>query len=120
MSNKQVNASKALSTVFRIYYILKTRNFQLSLSVVSDSANPWTAALQASLSITNAQSLLKLMSVESLMPSNHQWYIYTMEYYLTLQRMKIPFVATWIQLEIIILNEVSQKESQMPYDITFM
>ena len=32
---------------------------------------PWTAALQASLSITNSQSLLKLMSIESAMPSNH-------------------------------------------------
>ena len=32
---------------------------------------PWTAACQASLSITNSQSLLKLMSIESLMPSNH-------------------------------------------------
>ena len=32
---------------------------------------PWTAALQASLSITNSQSLLKLMSTESVMPSNH-------------------------------------------------
>ena len=32
---------------------------------------PWTAALQASLSITNSQSLLKLMSIESVMPSNH-------------------------------------------------
>ena len=32
---------------------------------------PWTAAHQASLSITNSQSLLKLMSIESLMPSNN-------------------------------------------------
>ena len=32
---------------------------------------PWTAANQASLSITNSQSLLKLMSIESVMPSNH-------------------------------------------------
>ena len=32
---------------------------------------PWTAAPQASLSITNSQSLLKLMSIESVMPSNH-------------------------------------------------
>ena len=32
---------------------------------------PWTAALQASLSITNTQSLLKLMSIESVMPSDH-------------------------------------------------
>ena len=34
-------------------------------------ATPWTAARQASLSITNSQSLLKLMSLESVMPSNH-------------------------------------------------
>ena len=32
---------------------------------------PWTVACQASLSITNSQSLLKLMSIESVMPSNH-------------------------------------------------
>ena len=35
------------------------------------SATPWTAARKASLSITNSQSLLKLMSVELVMPSNH-------------------------------------------------
>ena len=34
-------------------------------------ATPWTAAGQASLSITNSQSLLKLMSIESVLPSNH-------------------------------------------------
>ena len=34
-------------------------------------ATPWTAACQASLSITSPRSLLKLMSVESMMPSNH-------------------------------------------------
>ena len=38
---------------------------------MSDSATPWTATCQASLSITNSRSLLKLMSIESLMPSNH-------------------------------------------------
>ena len=42
-----------------------------SHSVVSDSATPWTAALQAFLSFTISQSLLKLMSIESVMPSNH-------------------------------------------------
>ena len=36
---------------------------------MSDSATPWTEARQASLSITNSQSLLKLMSVKSVMPS---------------------------------------------------
>ena len=44
---------------------------QFSASVVSDSATPRTAAHQASLSITNSQSLLKLMSISSVMPSNH-------------------------------------------------
>ena len=44
---------------------------RLSRSVLSDSATPWTAARQASLSITNFWSLLKLMSIESVMPSNH-------------------------------------------------
>ena len=38
---------------------------------MSDSATPWTAARQASLSITNSQSLLKLMSIEPVMSSNH-------------------------------------------------
>ena len=51
--------------------IVKGRSVQFSRSVMSDSATPWTAACQASLSITNSQSLLKLMSIESVMPSNH-------------------------------------------------
>ena len=42
-----------------------------SLSHVQLFPIPWTAAHQASLSITNSQSLLKLMSIESMMPSNH-------------------------------------------------
>ena len=46
-----------------------------SLSSVAQSCptlcNPWRAARQASLSITNSQSLFKLMSIESVMPSNH-------------------------------------------------
>ena len=42
-----------------------------SLSRVRLFASYWTAACQASLSITNSQSLLKLMSIESVMPSNH-------------------------------------------------
>ena len=42
-----------------------------SLSRVRLFVTPWTAAHQASLSITNSQSLLKLMSIELVMPSNH-------------------------------------------------
>ena len=42
-----------------------------SLSHVQLFATPWTAARQASPSITNSWSLLKLMSIESVMPSDH-------------------------------------------------
>ena len=42
-----------------------------SLSLVQLFVTPWTAACQASLSITNSWSVLKLMSIESVMPSNH-------------------------------------------------
>ena len=50
--------------------ILVNESVQL-LSRAQLFVTPWTAALQASLSITNFQSLLKLMSIESVMPSNH-------------------------------------------------
>ena len=49
----------------------KHDNSVQSLSHIWLSATPWTAAHQASLSITNSQSLLKLMSIELVMPSNH-------------------------------------------------
>ena len=42
-----------------------------SLSLLRLFATPWTAAHKASLSITNSRSLLKLTSIESVMPSNH-------------------------------------------------
>ena len=43
---------------------------QSSHSVVSDSATPWTAARQANLSITKSRSLLRLMFIEMVLPSN--------------------------------------------------
>ena len=40
-----------------------------------------------------------------------RWYIYTMEYYLVIKKNKImPFAATWMELETLVLSEVSQKE----------
>ena len=44
---------------------------QFSGSVMSNSVTQWTAACQASLSITSSRSLFKLMSIESVMPSKH-------------------------------------------------
>ena len=58
------------STLFHFYNPVHS-SVQFSRSVMSDSATPWTAARQASLSITSSQNLLKLMSIESVMPSNH-------------------------------------------------
>ena len=56
------------------YKCLPTVQFssvQFSRSVMSNSATPWIAAHQASLSITNSCSSLRLMSIESVMPSSH-------------------------------------------------
>ena len=50
---------------------IKIASIQFSHSVGSDSATPWTAARQVSLSITNSWSILTLMSIKSVMPSNH-------------------------------------------------
>ena len=51
---------------FYIYTLVR-----FSRSVMSDSTTAWTAARHVSLSITNSQSLLKLMAIEPVMPSNH-------------------------------------------------
>ena len=50
------------------------------------------------------------------------WCIYTMEYYSAIKKNEImPFAATWMDLEIIILSEVkSERERQIPYDIPYM
>ena len=51
--------------------ILGRAQFSSALSHVRLFATPWTVAHQASLSITNSRSLLQLMSIKSVMPSNH-------------------------------------------------
>ena len=51
-------------------YIIN-QSVQFSPSVVSIFVTPWTAARQASMPITSSQSLLKLMSIKSVMPSSH-------------------------------------------------
>ena len=136
---------------------LLTYSVQL-LSLVLLFVTPWTAAHQASLSITNSRSLLKRMSIESVMPSNYlilcrplllpstfpsirvfsnestlrmRWPKYwsfsfsiippkehpglisfRMEYYSAIKKNEtMPFAVTHMDLEIIILSEVSQKKT---------
>ena len=50
------------------------------------------------------------------------WYIYTREYYSAIKKNEImPFAATWMELEIIMLSKVkSDRERQISYDITYM
>ena len=59
--------------LIRLYNILSVYQFssEQSLSHVQLFATPWTAAHQASLSITNSRSLPKPMSIQSVTPSNH-------------------------------------------------
>ena len=53
------------------YNIFKANRFSSVTQSCLTFVTPWTAAHQASLSITNFRSLLKLMTIESVMPSNH-------------------------------------------------
>ena len=55
----------------RILEVDAMSSVQFRCSIMSDFATPWTAAHQASLSITNSRSLLRLMSIQSVMPSNY-------------------------------------------------
>ena len=49
------------------------------------------------------------------------WYVYTMEYYLAIKKNEImPSAATWMELEIIILREVSQKEKDKYHMISLI
>jgi len=48
------------------------------------------------------------------------WHIHGMEYYSAMKNGIMPFAATWMDLEIIILNEVSQKEKRISYGITYI
>ena len=48
------------------------------------------------------------------------WYIYTMEYYSAIKKNEMPFSATWIDLEIIIVSEVSQTEKDKYHMISLI
>ena len=49
------------------------------------------------------------------------WYIYTMEYYSAIKKNEImPFAATWMELETLILSEVSQKENDKYHMISLI
>ena len=60
-----------LMTHFSIEETVVQKDSVQLLSRVRLFVTPWTAACQASLSITNSRSLLKLLTIESVMPSTH-------------------------------------------------
>ena len=79
MSRVRINLQpkSCISNVLRVMFVQQTSytnhtsSVQFSRSVMSDSVTPPIIAYQASLSITNSQSLLRFMSIESVMPSIH-------------------------------------------------
>ena len=70
-----IKLSMLQALILHLFFLRIKQVFQFtsvqSLSHVRHFATPWTAAFQASLSIINTQSLLKLMSIEWVHPSNH-------------------------------------------------
>ena len=73
--DQQIIHTACVSHLYNLLCSFKVSYFSVSsvqsLSRVQLFATPWTTARQASLSIANSQSLLKLMSIKSVMPSNH-------------------------------------------------
>ena len=67
-----VRKSDSVVHIYTFFFLIKVfvlNSVQFSYSVMSNSATPWTAAYQASLSITDFWSLLKFMSIELVIPS---------------------------------------------------
>ena len=71
MSTKKKREMVEVYSRMEVVMVVIVDSVQSSCSVVSDSVTPWSATCQASLSIANSWSLLKLMSSELVMPSNH-------------------------------------------------
>ena len=67
---KESGMTEQLNTQHNLWGFGQFSSVQFSHSVVSNSATPWTEVHQASLSITNSRSLLKLMSIGLMVPSN--------------------------------------------------
>ena len=82
------------------------------LSCVQLFVTPWTAACQASLSITNSQSLLKLMSIKSLMPSDHLIPLSSL-----LQPSIFPSIRVFSNESILCITGVSASASVLPMNI---
>ena len=85
--------------------------------VPKDTCTPtFTAAL---FTIAKTWKQLKCPSTDEWIKK--MWYIYTMEYYSAIKKNEImPFAATWMDLEIIILSEASQKEKDKYHMISLI
>ena len=66
-----MNITSRSHLTFQFFYYLLLLSVEFSHSVMCNSASPWIAASQASLSITNSRSLHKLISIKSVIPSKY-------------------------------------------------
>ena len=80
--------------------IAQWEKLQYSCSVIANFATPWTVSCQASLSITNFWSLLKLMSIKLVMPSNQlilcRPLLLLPSIFWSLQSLQLGFFSQWV------------------------
>ena len=94
----------------------KTKNQKNYDNTKQHQKRPWIAAL---FTIAKTWKKPKCPSTDDWI--RKMWYIYTMEYYSAIKKNKImPFAAPWMELETLILSEVSQNEKNKDHMISLI
>ncbi|KAF0881775.1 LORF2 protein, partial [Crocuta crocuta] len=85
------------------------------------TCTPMFIAALSTIAKTGAPGWLKLKCLSTDKWIKEMWFIYTMEYYMAMRKNEIwPFVATWMELERVMLSEISQAEKDRYHMFVFI